>query len=161
MKRSEFNLVINRASFTTMVTSAIEVYPQECLGVIFGRKTGHTFVVEYAFAYQTAKRGKTVVDIDRRIKKRIEEVLQKFIRFKKIGDFHSHTTNTGTRLSSIDRKDFSGNDDIGIVVHVAKRRRKSKCHVKALTGVMGNFVFDMAAYICHNSEWQRFNVELD
>lgn len=148
-------LIIGKTPFVTIVTSAIEVYPKECLGVLFGRRTGHTFKIEYAFAYQTAKRCKTVVDIDDNIENRIEEVLQNLTRFKKIGDFHSHTTCIGTRLSSVDKRDFSGNDDIGIVVHVIKRRRKSKYHRKGLSGVTGIFVFDVAAYIRHNSEFQK------
>jgi len=154
-------LIINKMPFITMVTSAIEVYPKECYGALFGRRIGHTFTVEYAFAYQTAKRGKTVVDMDDNIEKCIGEVLQKFTRFRKIGDFHSHTTRIGTRLSSVDKKDFSSNDDIGIVVHVTKRKRKARHHRKALSGVAGDFAFDIAAYIRHNSEFQRFKVELD
>jgi len=82
---------IHKAPFVTMIVSAVEVYPKECLGVLFGYRTQHTAIVEQAFCYQTAERTGTTVEVEESRELCCRDMLQKLTSLEPLGDFHSHT----------------------------------------------------------------------
>jgi len=95
-------VTIRKTPLITMLVSAVEVYPKETRGVLFGRKDQHTFTVEHAFPYQTAIRTRTLVKVDEDVEKCVDSLLQGLTLLKPIGGFHSHTnTRIGTKLTSM------------------------------------------------------------
>lgn len=157
-KADKPKVVIRKNPLITMIASAVEVYPKECLGVLFGRNTQYTFTVEHVFTYQTADRTRFSVDIDEKVGTNTINMIQKLTPLKPIGDFHSHTiARTGTKLTSIDKKEENFNvNEIEIVVAISKKKRNAhwKNYGKKLSGTLDNFKFDIAAYTCYNPERQ-------
>lgn len=121
-------VLFDEKTFISMVTAAVETYPNETIGVLLGfRKTGK-IMVQYAVAYQTAEREKDSVEVHPRITKRMDDFLQKVTRLEVVGDFHSHPEEpvdkvSSVRLSNPDKKSMMVNN-LGIVIAVDKDERK-------------------------------------
>ena len=73
-----------------MVTSAVETYPNEPLGVLIGLRKPGKIIVQLATAYQTAKRNRNSVDVHPRLSDRMCDFLEQVTHLEVVGDFHSH-----------------------------------------------------------------------
>ena len=90
MKNTEVYISAN--AFWALLVSAIEVYKKECFGMLLGyRDNSNIYVVEHAISFQTAQRGHTSVEKNRRASKRINKFLTNLPHLSLIGDYHSHT----------------------------------------------------------------------
>jgi proteasome lid subunit RPN8/RPN11 len=78
-------------AFIDLLLSSAEVYKKECLGFLLGYRLEDRFIVEHAFAVQSANRRHKGVIYNRKNHKRIEPILAKFDKLQILGDFHSHT----------------------------------------------------------------------
>lgn len=119
---------LSENAFISMITAAVETYPEETLGVLIGAKGLNTIHVQYAVAYQTAKRSKKEVEPHWRRSLRTNEFLSKVARLEIVGDFHSHTlasvdTKASVKLSQPD-KDSMSVGNIGIVIAINKDRNR-------------------------------------
>lgn len=143
-----------------MIVSAVEVYPKECLGVLLGYRAWNSLdktrraIVEQAISYQTAERTGSSVEIEERHELRCKDILYKLSASEPIGYFHSHPK-MGPDLSSKDKKSMNFGD-IEIVVAISKKKRttpwKYDIDKKELSGVFGDFRFDISASSCFKSK---------
>ncbi|MEM2944701.1 MAG: hypothetical protein QW087_08175 [Methanomassiliicoccales archaeon] len=120
-------IFLSDAGFMSLIISYMEVYKNECHGVLLGCQTTGRIIVEYAIPFQSA-RGKfsQVVPNWRRGLKLIE-IHPKLIHMQKLGYFHSHPQVRYTRgvpVLSEEDKDYMTDGEIEIVVAIndAKRR---------------------------------------
>jgi proteasome lid subunit RPN8/RPN11 len=144
-------IVFRKAPFMTMLASAIETYPKECRGELFGRTSKQGFTVEYAFPNQTARRTTQSVSIDWKAVERIHETLFFLFHFRHIGYYHSHPLSTST-LSSADKKavietnpyddDF---DSVSIVIAIYKRT--------------SDWIFSIATHMCHETTFKKLYMD--
>ena len=143
---------IRKNPFITMVASAVEVYPKECLGVLFGHRTQNTAIVEQAFCYQTAERTEYSVEVkDKEKESCCKLLLEKLTSLELLGEFHSHPKGT-TRLTSCDKRPDSmsiGNIEVVIAFSVKKEAVNWKYNRKELSGTLGDFGLNIAAYTCY------------
>lgn len=121
-------VILNEGSFISMITASIETFPNETLGVLIGLWKTHKAMVQYAIAYQTAKRRRFSVEVHPRLSKRMDVFLEKVTHFEVIGDFHSHPEVAIDKASSIklserDKKSMLPNN-LGIVIAIDKDLRK-------------------------------------
>jgi len=151
-----FEAYIYETAFIGMVVSAVEVYPQECLGALLGYRAWNSVdvtrraIVENAISYQTAERTRNTVEIKPRHEFRCKDMLYKLCSLEFIGNFHSHP-DANTTLSKTDINSMEiGN--IEIVISVNKKKRTTPWEYNAKTnelcGVFGDYRFTVAAYSC-------------
>lgn len=140
--------------FMSMIVSAVEVYNEECLGVLLGHKSWSSLdkirraIVEQAIPYQAAERTRKTVEVEEKYELRCKDMIYKLSSLEPLGDFHSHPQ-TGTSLTPEDKKSM----DVGaieIVISISKKKRTTHWRYddyrKELTGVFGDFRFRIAAY---------------
>ena len=115
---------LSENAFISMVTAAVEAYPQETLGVLIGLRGPRAIWVQHAVAYQTAEREKMEVRAHPIRSLRTNHFLQKITRLELVGDFHSHTKVPIDKASSIrlSRKDKESmlQKNLGIVIAINK-----------------------------------------
>ena len=117
-------VILDEKAFIPMVTAAVETYPAETIGVLIGFRDTGRIMVQYAVAYQTAKRSRNSVEVHPRISRRMDNFLQKVTRLEVVGDFHSHPEDPVDKLSSVrlsepDKRSMQvGN--LGIVIAIDK-----------------------------------------
>jgi len=105
-----------------MVTAAVETYPDETLGVLIGLRTAERILVQYAVAYQTARRSRDEVQVHPKRSQRTDQFLEKVTHLEVVGDFHSHPEvpvdkTSSIRLSKPD-KDSMLAKNLGIIVAI-------------------------------------------
>ena len=111
-----------------MVTSAVETYPNETLGVLIGLRKAGKIIVQLATAYQTAERNEDSVEVHPKLSDRMGNFLEQVTHLEVVGDFHSHPgigvdRKTSVKLSVPDRDSMIVNN-LGIVIAVDKDGRK-------------------------------------
>ena len=113
-------------AFLGMSVAAVEVYPNETVGILIGIRGGNKNWVEYAVPIQTAKRDEESVTWKPRVEDRIRKFMTECTNLEIVGCFHSHPWDgRGTlfrgmnRLSKEDRKDWDPNE-IQIVCGLVK-----------------------------------------
>lgn len=121
-------VILSEGSFISMVTASVEAFPNETLGVLIGLWKTHKAMVQYAIAYQTAKRRRFSVEVYPRLSKRMDLFLERVTHFEVIGDFHSHPEvavdkTSSIKLSEPDKKSMLPNN-LGIVIAIDKDMRK-------------------------------------
>lgn len=92
---------MNENAFISMVTATVETYPEETLGVLIGLRTARRILVQYAIAYQTAKRSRNEVQPHPKRSRRMDNFLEKVTCLEVVGDFHSHPEVPVDKTSSI------------------------------------------------------------
>jgi len=111
-----------------MVTAAVEAYPQETLGVLIGLRTAAKILIQYAVAYQTAKRARHKVEAHLKRSQRTNHFLQEVTHLEVVGDFHSHPEVSVDKISSAmlskTDKDSIVVKHLGMVVAIDKDAKK-------------------------------------
>jgi proteasome lid subunit RPN8/RPN11 len=150
-----------------MVVSSVEVYPKECLGVLLGYRAWHSLdktrraIIEHAISYQTAERTRNTVEVKEKHELRCKDMLYRLCSLESIGDFHSHPDTT-TSLTPADKKSMeAGNVEIVVATSEKKRTTPWRYNLskKELSGVFGNYRFDVAAYSCFKLKNREVNFE--
>jgi len=90
MECDKLETFLTENAFISMVTAAVETFPDETIGVLIGLQTIDRILVQYAIAYQTAERSKDKVQVSHKRSQRTDLFLQKVTRLEVVGDFHSH-----------------------------------------------------------------------
>jgi len=108
---------------------------------------------EQAIPFQTAERTSSSVDVREKHEWRCKDMLYKLCALEPIGDFHSHP-HGDPDLSTTDKNSM----EIGDVELVIAISRKSKTTFwrydgmkKGLSGVFGDFKFQMAVHSCYKT----------
>jgi proteasome lid subunit RPN8/RPN11 len=111
-----------------MVTATVETYPEETLGVLIGVRTAKRILVQYAIAYQTARRSRDEVYPHPKRSQRMDNFLEKVTRLEVVGDFHSHPEVSvdkvfGIKLSETDKNSMLAKK-LGIVIAIDKDEKE-------------------------------------
>lgn len=119
---------IGENAFISMVTAAVEAYPEETLGVLIGLRTAERIWVQYAVAYQTAHRSRDEVYPHPKRSSRTDLFLKKVTLLEVVGDFHSHPETSidqvrSVQLSEPDKNSMSAGN-LGIVIAIDKDSKK-------------------------------------
>ncbi|MFH1774031.1 MAG: Mov34/MPN/PAD-1 family protein [Methanobacteriota archaeon] len=118
---------LNENSFLSLVSSAVEVYPNETLGILIGIKSQDKIQVQYAVPYQTAKRSKDEVEVTPLKERRLNKFLTKTTALEIVGDFHSHSeyevSRDGYKLSLKDKSSMK-RGGLGIVIVISKDKKR-------------------------------------
>ncbi len=121
-------VIINESAFISMVTAAVETFPNETLGVLIGLRKAEKIVVQLAVAYQTARRTNDSVDVHPKLSNRMNFFLEKVTHLEVVGDFHSHPEAGVDRISSVKLSTADKNsmnvDNLGVVIAIDKDERK-------------------------------------
>lgn len=122
------DVIINEDAFISMVTAAVETFPDETLGVLIGLRKADKVMVQYAIAYQTAKRTRRSVEAHPKLSRRMDLFLEKVTHLEVVGDFHSHPEvdvdkKSSIKLSEPDKESIRINN-LGIVIAIDKDGRK-------------------------------------
>ena len=121
-------VIISESAFISMVTAAVETFPNETLGVLIGLRKKEKMIIQLATAYQTARRSEDQVEVHPRLSDRMDVFLKKVTHLEIVGDFHSHPEInvdkiSSVRLSSVDKASMIPNR-IGIVLAIDKDGRQ-------------------------------------
>ncbi len=144
-------IILTEKAFLGIVLSSIEVYNNECLGVLLGYRTRGKIIVEYAIPLQSARRKKGEVEPNYKREGRVLNLLRDVIQIEKIGYYHSHTQDEDEKgiasLSSQDKKSME-EKEIELIVAINEAFRASfwRETSKGLTGTIGKYRFTMAAF---------------
>jgi len=152
-------VLVRARAFTQMLGYAIEVYKQECAGVLMGDVFGTAgkVVVNSVVALQSADRGYTGVRPIQHRYDRITQVLSFLSLDWILGEFHSHTDYKGQepsyRLSEEDREYIYTNHYAGememVVALGEKKRTKPWGYIhnkRVLRGTLGNYDVEIGVY---------------
>lgn len=136
-----------------MVTAAVEAYPQETLGVLIGLRTAERILIQYAVAYQTARRTRHEVEAHPKRSQRMDHFLEKVTRLEVVGDFHSHPQVpvdkiSSIRLSKTDKKSM-GRERLEIIIAIdrdAKKRQWKHLPKGSLKGCVFPYSLKIASW---------------
>jgi len=138
-------VILRNQAFVNMLASTLEVYKKESYGILMGRRQGSDYVVRQAFSYQSAKRHYDWVTVDPRRRNRIDALLQTIMRYRFLGDYHSHI-DWPDHLSEADKKEMREQAiplSLLILVKDTNRRRKWRFleSDQSLTGTVADRYF--------------------
>lgn len=143
---------LNENSFLSLVSSAVEVYPRETLGVLIGIKSKDKIMVQYAIPYQTARRGRNEAKVTQPREKRMNKFLIRTTALEIVGDFHSHPEDVskGYKPSSEDKKSMR-RGELGIIVTINKdKKRRDWKHLSK-----GSLLGSIYPYSLRITSWYR------
>lgn len=124
MRRKE-KIHISREAIIQMVLSAIEVYPNECLG--FLGKDKKTGVIDFVLPFQRVERSPTQVVFDTEVIKGLNIVVEHGGRKRIIGSFHSHCgEDASLSLSEADKISLPHIGEYAIIVLIPRIHTKMK-----------------------------------
>jgi proteasome lid subunit RPN8/RPN11 len=135
-----------------MVLSTVEVYKNECFGLLLGYRLVDRYVVEHAIPYQSVKRGRNFAELRSDKWRVIQEVLKCFPRLDVLGDYHSHTMYGNVRAEvalSRDDIDYMEPNDLQVVIAVNENRRTREWTIngdRTVSGSLDRYHFKIAAY---------------
>ncbi|MFZ5861823.1 MAG: Mov34/MPN/PAD-1 family protein [Nitrospirota bacterium] len=138
--------------FMGMVLSTVEVYKNECFGLLLGYRLADRYVVEHAIPYQSVRRGRNFAELRSDKWRVIQEVLKCFPRLDVLGDYHSHTMYGNVRADvslSRDDIDYMEPNDLQVVIAVNENRRTREWTVntdRTVSGSLDRYHFKIAAY---------------
>ena len=150
-------IYLSEKAFMGIILSTVEVYKNECLGVLLGYKTRGRIIIEYAIPFQTAKRKPSEVEPNWKRELKVLEILPELIQLEKLGYFHSHPqwgkSKGVARLSEGDEDSMTeGEIELVVAINDAARRTPWKESGKQLTGTLGNYRFAMAGFYLRQSD---------
>ncbi|MBN1644443.1 hypothetical protein JW851_00185 [Candidatus Woesearchaeota archaeon] len=176
-------LIIKYYQFIHLLIPAIESYPEEYYGLLFGDKTSRTsgnerFIPEFILPSLTAQRRSKEVSPNEKRDERVMNLVSRLADAKYIGDFHSHILKKGydydkrpktldevlnnliynARYSDYDLKSMEKNRNyIYIITSLFKNKWFAPKQTKKgdLFGSINNFNFLTSAYYW-NSRTKKF-----
>jgi proteasome lid subunit RPN8/RPN11 len=153
-------------AFIGIIVSSVEVFPQECLGLLLGYREADRMTVEYAVPYQSARRRRGSVEPNERRESECIELLPWLSHLEHIGYYHSHTQQLWSRASpepSDDDIDAMAEGQLDMIVAVNKASR-ARCwnpdRKGNLAGTIADYAFVLAAYHYHGQKrlWNRARI---
>lgn len=162
-RRDHPEVWLSENAFLSMVTAAVEAFPEETLGVLIGisELALKRVVVEYAIVYQTAKRARDKVKADPSRKKRTDKFLQQVTRLRVVGDFHSHPEVPVGRIDAcwLSEEDKGSMDygELGFVIAVDRDSRTREWKHLARGSLIG-CVFPYSLKITGWLKMERFKI---
>jgi len=142
-------ILIDAGAFETLLLSAIEVYPSEAIGLLFGTYSGSNFRCRLCYPIQAAARRSRFVYYSPFIVNRLIEAESSILGYPLVGMFHSHP-NADARLSNEDRRDFlDGGYRVELVVSVRKNRSERPWVLSnsKLSGTVAGYRFELVGYV--------------
>lgn len=112
-----------------LCAAAAEMHPEECFGVLLGKRRRSGLDVGSIYTYQKCRRGRDKKTNYRWVEVQVEEEerVDELLGDGAIGDFHSHPDES-TTLSADDRADLldQGNGWVSVVISVWPSKAKWK-----------------------------------
>lgn len=143
---------LSENAFIDLLLSSAEVYKRECFGFLLGYKLEDRFIVEHAFSVQTANRRHKGVEYKDKNHKKIEQILARFKKLQKIGDFHSHTQFGPTKgLPIPSEEDINGMvpENVYLIVAINNNEKTMSWGEKrdgTISGSISDFFFKISAH---------------
>ena len=146
----ETEIFLSDKAFMGIILSSVEVYKNECHGVLLGFRTPGRIVVEYAIPFQSAKRTPSEVVPNWRRELKVIEMLPKLIHLEKLGYYHSHPQWGRSRglpeLSETD-EEYMREGEVEIVIAINDSKRTSPWRSKKrLFGTIGKYHITIAGF---------------
>jgi len=147
------DVFLTHGSFVSLISSVIEGYDDEVIGVIFGDQFKHKkkrmkTKVTHVIPLQIVERKPDSVEADDEKMKQVVGVWDNITPYWSLGDFHSHP-NGGTRLSVTDDEGMK-KDEISIVLVIRKARKSDKLGYvadgKKISGTIRGYFIKIAAW---------------
>jgi proteasome lid subunit RPN8/RPN11 len=174
-RRAISNVFIDKWNLKSLLASAVEVYPRETMGLLWGIKSyrkmerikKRCLSIKSVYPIQTVKRGYTQVDWgSQEAKKRLLNIV-KAVEAGIVGEFHSHPKDGATSSLSADDmhyylresrngREILGKDWIELVIRVNEIRQKSGNEEP----VYGNYSYKKAERIRVNSGENTYDITL-
>jgi hypothetical protein len=165
---SEMDVFLSDRAFIDMTIASIEVYHDECLGLLLGHNTRNRIVVEHAIVLQSAKRSPTGVEPSWNRETKVRAAVTKLMHLKPLGYFHSHTQWGSSKgligLSDLDKESMEPTE-IELLVAVNDAKSRSRWHdvdEMDLAGSIGDWHLRIAAYYKRkrgrNSDIARYRI---
>lgn len=146
----ETEIFLSDKAFMGIILSSVEVYKNECHGVLLGFRTYRRIVVEYAIPFQSARRTPSEVVPNWRRELKVIETLPKLIHLRKLGYFHSHPqwgTSRGIAKLSEPDKEYMREGEMEIVVAINDRKRRVPWQSNMrLFGTIGRYYIVIAGF---------------
>lgn len=152
---------LSEQAFINLVVAATEAYQKECYGVLLENgRLGRSYI-HVAFAYQTARRTPSTVELVTGRWNTLRRVLQTFPKYDYIGEFHSHP-DYGGRVgdTAISDSDLIGvrEGECGLVIAIHRSLRMIPwlyCLDGTLLGVVAKHFIKMKAYLAEEIKDNR------
>ena len=152
-------IYISENGFIALTLSAIETsIKYEATGILLGyevnRRGGITYYVENVIPYQIAKRTSDSVSVHSFRRNRIRKVFPNYMKYKIIGEFHTHPQGN-IDLSSEDKKFIrSSNYKLEIVVTIKKKNKNITWGYKnkTLSGSIDKYLMKIAGWRVGNKK---------
>ena len=174
-RKSISDVFLDRWSLKLLLASAVEVYPYESMGLLWGiksyrtltRKKNRVISIKSVYPIQTVHRGYTQVDWgNQAAKERLLNTL-KTLKAGMVGEFHSHTK--GGALATLSDADINyylresqegreilGNDWIELIVRINKH--ETNCVIEE--PIYGNYNYKKAEKFHINSGDNTYDITL-
>ena len=140
---------ISENGFISLTLSAIETsIKYEANGILLGHKTGSVYYIENVIPYQLAKRTSTSTWVSPRRQKRIRRVFKNYMRYKIIGEFHTHPDGD-IRLSDEDKNVARESiHELEVVVAIKKEVVHRKWHYEKgnLSGSIDKYFIEIGCW---------------
>ncbi|MDD2890275.1 MAG: Mov34/MPN/PAD-1 family protein [bacterium] len=165
-------IILSESAFFHMVTSAMEVYRKEVIGILISTSSaeGNICHVKYAIPQQEAVRKFTwaiITNTEQKLKDTIENMNDALSTKNKIvGYFHSHTDFADVRAipepSKLDLKSFS-EPNIHIIIainHASKTYQWLENTDGTLSGTVGKYHIKLQGYLFSNKKSRHLPIKL-
>jgi proteasome lid subunit RPN8/RPN11 len=143
---------LSRGAFVALLTSAVEVYKRECLGLLLGKRHGSRLDVLHAIPYQAAERGHHGVAVRAAIERRVLSLVGDLRGVELLGDFHSHPqfgTARGLERPSVEDMTGLAPGQLSVIVAVNERRRRRPFEERddgTISGVLADYELRLGAF---------------
>lgn len=141
-------MIVDRLACLTIMASAIEVFPKECIGLVFGKAGNGVLAVPIQVARRRNESVTTISDL-------LSDKFETFLGFKRLCGYHSHTFTARERDDDVrpSDTDMKGIDvgEIEVIVNIRKRRRTSN----SIAAVDGCILMSFAGYDLKMSAFER------
>ncbi|MFA7420738.1 MAG: hypothetical protein WCZ90_13720 [Melioribacteraceae bacterium] len=142
-------IYISEDAFITLTLSAIETSTKyEASGLLLGYISGDIFYIQNTIPYQIAERKSDSVSVPRAKKKRMERVFDNYMKYRIIGEFHTHPEGN-IELSESDKEFIRDrNYNLEIVVSIRKDECKSPWHYEkgVLSGSIDKYFIEIGCW---------------
>jgi proteasome lid subunit RPN8/RPN11 len=139
-------MIVDKLACLTIMASAIEVFPRECIGLAFGTPNLTLLAIPIQVARRRDESVSTVSEL-------ISDTFSNYLGLSRICGYHSHTFKASERETDVtpSKTDMEGIDigDIEVIVNIRKRRKKRE-FMKSEDGLIymsfGGYDLKMAAF---------------
>jgi proteasome lid subunit RPN8/RPN11 len=159
-------LLIEPPAFISMILASAEVFRKECFGLLLGNRGIERYVVEHAFAVQTAERSLYWSRPNEKREARITELSKRLsLGVELLGDFHSHCQlGKSKAISKPSMEDISFMEEGNIYIILALNKTDKNImwgqnQDKTISGTLGNYHFRIGGYIAWGT-WKYYKLRV-